>query len=95
MKRGVLKIMSLNEAYDVLERYYLVIFDISDSNYEEYDVDVAYTKLMLEQIIDKRGELSAEEVIFLKALLSDDIGESVEEAIQYLLGEEGDWDCNR
>lgn len=81
--------MSLIEAYDVLERYYLVIFDISDSNYEGYDVDVAYTKLMLEQIIDKRGELSAEEVIFLKALLSDDIGESVEEAILYLIGKEG------
>lgn len=85
--------MSLNEAYDVLERYYLVIFDISDSNYEGYDVDVEYTKSMLEQIIDKRGELSAEEVIFLKALLSDDIGESVEEAIQYLLGEEGYCEC--
>lgn len=81
--------MSLNEAYDVLERYYLVIFDISDSNYEGYDADTAYTKLMLEQIIDKRGELSAEEVIFLKELLSDDVGESVENAIQYLLGEEG------
>ena len=81
--------MSLNEAYDVLERYYLVIFDISDSNYEGYDVDVEYTKSMLEQIIDKRGELSAEEVIFLKALLSDDIGESVEEAIFCLIGEEG------
>lgn len=81
--------MSLNEAYDVLERYYLVIFDISDSNYEGYDVDVAYTKLMLEQIIDKRGELSAEEVIFLKALLSDDIGEDVEDAVICLIGEEG------
>lgn len=81
--------MSLNEAYDVLERYYLVIFDISDSNYEGYDVDVEYTKSMLGQIIDKRGELSAEEVIFLKALLSDDIGESVEEAIFCLIGEEG------
>lgn len=81
--------MSLNEAYDVLERYYLVIFDISDSNYEGYDVDVEYTKSMLGQIIDKRGELSAEEVIFLKALFSDDIGESVEEAIFCLIGEEG------
>ena len=36
--------MSLNEAYDVLERYYLVIYDISDANYKDYDVDVAYTK---------------------------------------------------
>lgn len=82
--------MSLNEAYDVLERYYLVIFDISDSNYEGYDVDVEYTKSMLGQIIDKRGELSAEEVIFLKALLSDDIGESVKEAVLRILkGVEG------
>lgn len=81
--------MSLNEAYDVLERYYLVIFDISDSNYEDYDVDTAYTKGMLEGIVDKRGELSTEDVIFLKTLLSDDVGESVEKAIRVLIGEEG------
>lgn len=81
--------MSLNEAYDVLEHYYLVIYDISDSNYEGYDVDVAYTKAMLEKIVDKRGELSTEDVIFLKALLSDDVGESVEKAIRVLIGEEG------
>lgn len=81
--------MSLNEAYDVLERYYLVIFDISDSNYEDYDMDTAYTKGMLEGIVDKRGELSTEDVIFLKTLLSDDVGESVEKAIRVLIGEEG------
>lgn len=81
--------VSLNEAYDILERYYLVLFDISDSNYENYDLDMAYTKAMLEEIVDKRGELSAEEVIFLKTLLSDDIGKSVNEAILYLIGEEG------
>ena len=50
---------------------------------------MAYTKAMLEEIVDKRGELSAEEVIFLKTLLSDDIGKSVNEAILYLIGEEG------
>lgn len=82
--------MSLDEAYDVLERYYLVIYDISDANYKDYDVDVAYTKGMLEEIIDKRGQLSADEVIFLKALLSDDIGESVKEAVLRILkGVEG------
>lgn len=81
--------MSLNEAYDVLERYYLVIYDISDANYKDYDVDVAYTKGMLEGIIDKRGQLSSDEVIFLRALLSDDIGGSVEEAVICLIGEEG------
>jgi len=81
--------MSLNEAYDVLEHYYLVLYDFGDANYEDYDADVAYTKSMLEVIIEKRSELSAEEVIFLKALLSDDVGESVEEAILYLIGEEG------
>ena len=80
--------MSLNEAYDVLEHYYLVIYDLQDANYEDYDVDVAYTKTMLEKIVDKRGELSAEEVIFLKALLSDDIGESVAEAIVCIVGME-------
>lgn len=79
--------MSLNEAYDVLERYYLVIYDISDANYKDYDVDVAYTKGMLEGIIDKRGQLSADEVIFLRALLSDDIGGSVEEAVLRILKE--------
>ena len=79
--------MSLNEAYDVLERYYLVIYDISDANYKDYDVDVAYTKGMLEKIIDKRGQLSSDEVIFLRALLSDDIGEDVEEAIRGSIGE--------
>ena len=83
----MLKNMSLNEAYDVLERYYLVIYDISDANYKDYDVDVAYTKGMLEQIIDKRGQLSADEVIFLRALLSDDIGEDVEDAIRGIIGE--------
>ena len=82
--------MSLDEAYDVLERYYLVIYDISDANYKDYDVDVAYTKGMLEGIINKRGQLSSDEVIFLKALLSDDIGESVEEAVLRILkGVEG------
>lgn len=81
--------MSLNEAYDVLEHYYLVIYGISDSNYEDYDVDMAYTKAMLEKIVDKRGELSTEDVIFLKALLSDGVGESVEKAIRVLIGEEG------
>lgn len=85
----MLKIMGLNEAYDILERYYLVLFDISDSNYENYDLDMAYTKGMLEGIVDKRGELSTEDVIFLKALLSDDVGESVEKAIRVLIGEEG------
>lgn len=83
----MLKNMSLNEAYDVLERYYLVIYDISDANYKDYDVDVAYTKGMLEGIIDKRGQLSADEVIFLRALLSDDIGGSVEEAVLRILKE--------
>lgn len=82
--------MSLDEAYDVLERYYLVIYDISDANYKDYDVDVAYTKGMLEGIINKRGQLSSDEVIFLKALLSDDIGESVKEAVLRILkGVEG------
>lgn len=81
--------MSLNEAYDILEHYYLVIYDISDSNYEDYDVDIAYTKGMLEGIVDKRGELSTEDVIFLKALFSDNVGESVEKAIRVLIGEEG------
>lgn len=81
--------MSLNEAYDILEHYYLDFYDLQDANYEDYDVDVAYTKAMLEGIVDKRGQLSSDEVIFLKALLSDDIGESVEEAIFCLIGEEG------
>ena len=79
--------LSLNEAYDILERYYLTIFGLQDTNYEDYDVDVAYTKSMLEVIIEKRNELNSEEVIFLKALLSDDVGTSVKEAIKYILEE--------
>ena len=73
--------MTLNKAYEILERYYLYLDDTT--NMEDYDVDVAYTKSRLEKIL--QGSFDNSDKMFLSELLTDDIGESVTEAIKYLL----------
>ena len=78
--------MVLSEAFDILEMYYLTIYDYSsDSNMADFDLDVALTKQKLEKIVDKRA-VGNEDIDFLKSLLDEeDLGKSVEEAIKYII----------
>lgn len=77
--------MTLDKSYDILERYYLLLDDVS--NMAGYDVDSEYTRIELEKVLSERPLLSVRGSRFLKELLSDDIGESVEEAIHTILNE--------
>ena len=78
--------MTLAEAFDTLERYYLTIYDYNqDSNCEGFSVDTQLTKQRLEKIVDNRF-VDAEDIEFLKELLEyEDLGEKVEEAITYII----------
>lgn len=78
--------MTLEAAFDTLERYYLTIYDYNqNSNCEGFDVDTQLTKQKLEKIVDNRF-VDAEDVEFLKELLEyEDLGESVKEAITYII----------
>lgn len=78
--------MTLEVAFDTLERYYLTIYDYNqDSNCEGFDVDVQLNKQKLEKIVDNRF-VDTEDIEFLKELLGyEDLGESVEEAITYII----------
>lgn len=69
--------MTLDKSYDILERYFLLLDD----------VDSEYTRIELEKVLSERPLLSVRGSRFLKELLSDDIGESVEEAIHTILNE--------
>lgn len=75
--------MTLDKSYDILERYFLLLDDVS--NMADYDVDSEYTRIELEKILSERPLLSVRDSCFLKELLSDDIGESVAEAIKVIL----------
>lgn len=77
--------MTLDKSYDILERYFLLLDDVS--NMAGYDVDSEYTGIELEKVLSERPFLSIRGRTFLKELLSDDIGESVEEAIHTILNE--------
>lgn len=79
--------MTDNEAFDLLERYYLTIYDYNqDSNFEDFDVDVQFTKQRLEKIVDNRF-VDTEDISFLQELLDEeDLGDSVSEAVKYLIG---------
>ena len=77
--------MTLDKSYDILERYYLLLDDVS--NMAGYDVDSEYTRIELEKVLSERPLLSVRGSRFLKELSSDDIGESVEEAIHTILNE--------
>lgn len=81
--------MILEEAYDILERYYATRFDIfHDSNCEGFDVAEVLEILQLESIIAKRYELTADDKNFLNDLLSDGhLNASVQEAVRFILGE--------
>lgn len=82
--------MTLSESYSILERYYLLLDDAyQDGNTESFDVDSAYTKIELEKVLSEQPLLSIRGSSFLRELLSDDIGESVAEAIKVIL-EDGD-----
>ena len=81
----MVRIMTLDKSYDILERYYLLLDDVS--NMAGYDVDSEYTRIELEKVLSERPLLSVRGSRFLKELLSDDIGESVEEAIHTILNE--------
>ena len=80
--------MTDNEAFDTLERYYLTIYDYNqDSNFEDFDVDVQFTKQRLEKIVDNRF-VDTEDISFLQELLDEeDLGDSVSEAVKYLIGD--------
>ena len=52
---------------------------------ESFDVDSAYTKIELEKVLSEQQSLSIRGNSFLRELLSDDIGESVAEAIKIIL----------
>lgn len=79
--------MTDNEAFDTLERYYLTIYDYNqDSNFEDFDVDVQFTKQRLEKMVDNRF-VDTEDISFLQELLDEeDLGDSVSEAVKYLIG---------
>lgn len=83
--KGLVIIMTLDKSYDILERYFLLLDDVS--NMADYDVDSEYTRIELEKVLSERPFLSIRGSRFLKELLSDDIGESVEEAIHTILNE--------
>ncbi|WP_147358536.1 hypothetical protein [Agathobacter rectalis] len=57
------------------------------SNMAGHDVDYEYTRIELEKVLSERPFLSIRGSRFLKELLSDDIGESVEKAIHTILNE--------
>lgn len=82
--KGLVMKMTLSESYSILERYYLLLDDtFQDSNVESFDVDSAYTKI--EKVLSEQPSLSIRGNSFLRELLSDDIGESVAEAIKIIL----------
>lgn len=83
--KGLGIMMTLDKSYDILERYYLLLDDVS--NMAGYDVDSEYTRIELEKVLSERPFLSIRDSHFLKELLSDDIGESVEKAIHTILNE--------
>ena len=49
--------MTLEESYEILENYYQNIYGMYDDNWIDYDLDVPFTKLQLEKIIQKRYKL--------------------------------------
>lgn len=75
--------MTLDKSYDILERYFLLLDDVS--NMAGYDVDSEYTGIELEKVLSEQPSLSIRGNSFLRELLSDDIGESVAEAIKIIL----------
>lgn len=81
--------MNLEQAYNILERYYLCLYDIlNDSNCEGFDISDVLDKISLEKIISKRYGLDSDDVAFLRELLSDgDLGKEVSDAVRYILNE--------
>ena len=65
--------MTLEESYEILENYYQNIYGMYDDNWIDYDLDVAFTKLQLEKIIQKRYKLDHQEKMILQWLLEEDM----------------------
>lgn len=82
--------MNLEQAYNILERYYLCLYDtFNDSNCEGFDISDVLDKISLEKIISKRYDLDSDDVAFLRELLSDgDLGKEVSDAVRYILNED-------
>ena len=51
--------MTLEESYEILENYYQNIYGMYDDNWIDYDLDVAFTKLQLEKIIQNDSAVAA------------------------------------
>lgn len=80
--------MTLNKAYEILERYYLYLdYSFYGSNIVGFDIDSAYTKAELEKVLNEQPKLSKRGSEFLQELLSDDMGETVAGAIHTILNE--------
>jgi len=76
--------MTLEESYEILENYYQNIYGMYDDNWIDYDLDVAFTKLQLEKIIQKRYKLDHQEKMILQ-WLEEDMEPKVCEAIRVIL----------
>ena len=63
----------------------MCIRDRYDDNWIDYDLDVAFTKLQLEKIIQKRYKLDHQEKMILQWLLEEDMEPKVCEAIRVIL----------
>lgn len=77
--------MTLEESYEILENYYQNIYGMYDDNWIDYDLDVVFTKLQLEKIIQKRYKLDHQEKMILQWLLEEDMEPKVCEAIRVIL----------
>ena len=65
--------MTLEESYEIYNNYYQNIYGMYDDNWIDYDLDVAFTKLQLEKIIQKRYKLDHQEKMILQWLLEEDM----------------------
>ena len=75
----------VKKTYIILENYYQNIYGMYDDNWIDYDLDVAFTKLQLEKIIQKRYKLDHQEKMILQWLLEEDMEPKVCEAIRVIL----------
>ena len=82
---GVSKIPASGQKYRIYNNYYQNIYGMYDDNWIDYDLDVAFTKLQLEKIIQKRYKLDHQEKMILQWLLEEDMEPKVCEAIRVIL----------
>ena len=81
--------MTQEEAYKVIEDYYYELHNYSqDSNWADYDIDMAYTKEKLEKVISEKFELTNENIEILNELLFDNNDIELNNAIKVILNQE-------